>query len=69
MREIMMSLNKNEATILLAAILDYHAPEALQGIKASLVAEIQADLRDRLKWLLDDEITKHQIDEYERCQL
>jgi len=69
MREIMMSLNKNEATILLAAILDYHAPDALKGIKASLVAEIQADLRDRLKWLLDDEITKHQIDEYERCQL
>ena len=69
MREIMMSLNKNEATILLAAILDYHAPEALEGIKSSLVAEIQADLRDRLKWLLDDEMAKYQIEEYQRCQL
>jgi len=69
MREIMMSLNKNEATILLAAIMNYHAPEALEGIKASLVAEIQADLRERLKWLLDDDMDRHQVDEFERASL
>ena len=69
MREIMIALNKNEAHVLLSALITVHCPDNLEKLKASMVAEIQADLSDRLRWLLDDSMDKAMVDEYERASL
>lgn len=69
MREIMISLNKNEAHVLLSALMTFHCPNTLDKLKASVVSEIQADLSDRLRWLLNDEMDKALVDEFERASL